>query len=29
MKIDGRHRLQNGDEIGMGRSIFVLMMLKD
>jgi hypothetical protein len=29
VKIDGRVRLQNGDEIGIGRSIFVFMMLKD
>jgi hypothetical protein len=29
VKIEGRYRLQNGDEIGIGRSIFVFMMLKD
>lgn len=29
VKIEGRTRLQNGDEIGIGRSIFVFMMLKD
>lgn len=29
VKIEGRCRLQNGDEIGIGRSVFVFMMLKD
>jgi hypothetical protein len=29
VKIDGRYRLKNGDEISIGRSIFVFMMLKD
>ncbi len=29
IKIDGRCRLQDGDEIVIGRSVFVFMMLKD
>lgn len=29
VKIDGCHRLQNRDEIGIGCSIFVFLILKD